>query len=400
MTTTSRSHAFSALLFALLFIPIAVRAGDKQLNIQGKLTDTSGTPLTGSQTVTFRLYTSSTASTGSAIWTESQSLSLSSGLFNASLGTSTTMDSIPFNQTYYLGIQVAGDANELTPRQILGASAYAQGSLGNFNAGGAVLAAGQGVIAGTMTVQGSALSVGGAQFSVSAGSVTASGTLAVQGRSFTVGGSDFAVSNGSVTAGMVTSAGNAFIGGQGVVQGTMTVVGNAFSVGGATFSVAGASVTLGGRLNLAAAGIKWADGTTSTTASLGVAVSSVGIIPGLSTSNQISGVCVANSTRTLTGTASKVLVVFAGNTYNTNGSESFDLGVLRDGVKLGPGRSIGHNTAKAAPYYYDDDSFSFIDENVPPGTKNYCFWFAMTGNTGHLCNSGSGPCHFGVIEIR
>lgn len=67
----------------------------------------------------------------------------------------------------------------------------------------------------------------------------------------------------------VSDSGNLSIGGQGVIAGTMTVQGNAFSVGGTTFSVAGGSITLGGRLNAAAAGIKWADGTISTTAASG-----------------------------------------------------------------------------------------------------------------------------------
>ncbi len=202
----------------------------------------------------------------------------------------------------------------------------------------------------------------------------------------------------------VSDSGNLTIGGQGVIVGTMTVQGSAFSVGGTTFSVAGGSVTLGGQLNAATAGIKWADGSTSTTAAGGsaapVVVSSHGIIPGLMTTNTVSYVCVANSTRTITGNGSRVLITFAGNTYNTNGSDSFDLGVLRNGVNLGGGRAIAHNTAKAAPYYYDDDSFSFIDDTAPTGTKSYCLWFAMSGNTGYLCSSGSGPCQFSVTEIH
>lgn len=67
----------------------------------------------------------------------------------------------------------------------------------------------------------------------------------------------------------VSDSGNLTIGGQGVIAGSMTVQGSAFSVGGTTFSVAGGSVTLGGILNVAAAGIKWADGTTSTTSASG-----------------------------------------------------------------------------------------------------------------------------------
>ncbi len=67
----------------------------------------------------------------------------------------------------------------------------------------------------------------------------------------------------------VSDSGNLTIGGQGIIQGSMTVQGSAFSVGGTTFTVTAGSVTLGGPLNMAAAGIKWADGTTSTTAASG-----------------------------------------------------------------------------------------------------------------------------------
>lgn len=54
-----------------------------------------------------------------------------------------------------------------------------------------------------------------------------------------------------------------------VIAGTGTIQGASFSVGGTTFSVAGGSITLGGALNLSAAGIKWADGTTSFSSSTG-----------------------------------------------------------------------------------------------------------------------------------
>lgn len=67
----------------------------------------------------------------------------------------------------------------------------------------------------------------------------------------------------------ISDSGNLAIGGQAVIAGTTTIQGSAFSVGGTTFSVAAGSITLGGRLNAASAGIKWADGTTSTTASPG-----------------------------------------------------------------------------------------------------------------------------------
>jgi microcystin-dependent protein len=111
-------------------------AGSKLLNVQGKLNDNTGNPVgNGNYGMTFRLYTTVTG--GSTTWTDSLVVSISSGLFNVTLGTSASLDSISFTIPYYLGIQVAGDANELSPRQLLGASAYALGSLGNFNASSA-----------------------------------------------------------------------------------------------------------------------------------------------------------------------------------------------------------------------------------------------------------------------
>jgi hypothetical protein len=225
-------------------------ANSKFLNVQGKLTDNSGNPLTGNQTVTFRLYTSSAGA--SAIWTESQTVTLSTGLFNVALGSVTALDSLSFNQLYYLGIQVAGDANELSPRQQLGASAYAQGSLGDFNVGGGLVVGSTATVVGTL---------------VASSSVTVGGTLVVGG-SVTAPAASFS----ALIASTVTTSGFISIAGQAIVAGTETVKGSAFSVGGATFTVAAGSITLGGQLNTAAVGIKWADGTTSTTATLGNAV--------------------------------------------------------------------------------------------------------------------------------
>lgn len=243
MKDSSRNHFAAGVLSILLLSSATAWASSKFLNVQGKLTDNSGNPLTGNQTVTFRLYTASTG--GSAIWTESQTVALSTGLFNVSLGSVTALDSLAFTQLYYLGIQVAGDADELSPRQPLGASAYAQGSLGDFNAGNNFVAG------GSVTANGSAW-VGG--------QAVIAGTMMVKGNAFSVGGTSFTVSGGSIAVAYSLSAGQA------VVSGSMTVQGSAFSVGSATFSVAGGSITLGGRLNAAAAGIRWADGTTSTTA--------------------------------------------------------------------------------------------------------------------------------------
>jgi len=99
------------------------------LTEQGRLIDSSGNPVTGSATFTFRIY--ATQSGGVALWTETQPpITLDSGYFSAQLGSS-----VPFTQamfqtsataatSLYLGIQVNTDA-ELSPRQPLLTVPYA-----------------------------------------------------------------------------------------------------------------------------------------------------------------------------------------------------------------------------------------------------------------------------------
>jgi hypothetical protein len=268
-----REWLLAGLVFASLAAPGSSWAASKFLNIQGKLTDSAGTPLTGTQTVTYRLYTSSFASVGSAIWTESQAVALSSGLFNVKLGSVTTLDSLPFTQAYYLGIQVAGDANELSPRQQLGASAYAQGSLGDFNVGGNLGVSGS-VTASSVTTSGNVGIGGGANVTggiMAGGQGTVVGTMTVQGNALSVGGSTLAVSGGSVgirTASPATSldvAGSAQFGGA-ALKSTFSA-----TPGGSAFALdlsSGAKLSNGGSLELTSGGyLKWPDGTISKTAS-------------------------------------------------------------------------------------------------------------------------------------
>jgi hypothetical protein len=110
-------------------------AGNKKINYQGKLSDTNGAPINSTKNTTFRLYNVATG--GTALWEETHSVVYSSGTFNVTLGDTTSLDGLAFNQQYYLGIQVTG-SNEMTPRQALNSSAYAMGSLGDFNTYGSI----------------------------------------------------------------------------------------------------------------------------------------------------------------------------------------------------------------------------------------------------------------------
>jgi hypothetical protein len=115
----------------IIILQLPLSAGQKTINYQGKLTNASGAPVTSTSpmTVTFKLYNSS----GTQVWAESQGVTFSSGLFNVTLGKGTSLDGLSFSEQYSLGIQMAGDTAEMTPRQPLSASSYALGSLGDFN---------------------------------------------------------------------------------------------------------------------------------------------------------------------------------------------------------------------------------------------------------------------------
>ena len=83
--------------------------------IQGRLTDASGQPLDGGQTVTARLYGASTG--GTALCSDTDTVSVDNGLFNMYLdGSNGCTASEIDGKKLYLGITVGSDP-EMTPRQ-------------------------------------------------------------------------------------------------------------------------------------------------------------------------------------------------------------------------------------------------------------------------------------------
>lgn len=97
-----------------------------QMSYQGRLV-ISGVPYTGTLNMTFKLYQA--ASGGTDVWNEVQSVSVTNGLFSVMLGASSplTPKVTYFASQLWLGVKPAGAAAELTPRQPLGAAAYAYG---------------------------------------------------------------------------------------------------------------------------------------------------------------------------------------------------------------------------------------------------------------------------------
>jgi len=93
------------------------------LSYQGRLTDGTGTPLTGSHNITFQLYNA--PSGGILLWTETQSLLLDAdGTYSAMLGSITPFPpTVDFSVQYYLGVAVDGGAE--IGRFQFGASPYA-----------------------------------------------------------------------------------------------------------------------------------------------------------------------------------------------------------------------------------------------------------------------------------
>ncbi len=93
---------------------------------QGRLTDSDGSPVNGTKTMTFRLY--NVGSGGTALWQESwPNVTVINGLFNVLLGSNTSLGQTIFteNDNLWLGISVGGDS-EMTPRIQVGSVPFAR----------------------------------------------------------------------------------------------------------------------------------------------------------------------------------------------------------------------------------------------------------------------------------
>jgi len=117
------SHVFTG--HGPLGTPSVLADVPKVLNYQGRLTQTSGAPLIGDHSVTFRIYDAETA--GNKLWEEVHQVSLTNqdnGLFSTSLGSLTSFGTLDFNQPLWLSLEVDGEG-EMVPRQQLASVSYA-----------------------------------------------------------------------------------------------------------------------------------------------------------------------------------------------------------------------------------------------------------------------------------
>lgn len=117
-----RPLLYTLLCLVLLALPPAM-AAPSTIGYQGRLATSSGTPVSASLSITFRLY--SAPSGGTALWTETQAgIDVDGGNFAVELGQITPLPASVWGQQLYLGVQVSGDS-EMLPRPPLTAAPFA-----------------------------------------------------------------------------------------------------------------------------------------------------------------------------------------------------------------------------------------------------------------------------------
>lgn len=109
-------------------LPASSAPVSSSFTYQGYLTTQTGVPVTGSRTLTFRLYSASVGST--SLWVETHtSVVIDNGLFAVRLGEVAPIPaSLWDTSALFLGIQLEGDT-ELTPREPIGLVPVAQRAL-------------------------------------------------------------------------------------------------------------------------------------------------------------------------------------------------------------------------------------------------------------------------------
>ncbi|MCA9517401.1 MAG: hypothetical protein KC635_20815 [Myxococcales bacterium] len=134
LSPRAASRLLAALaLAAVLGAASAASAVPRQLTVQGYLSDTAGTPVTGEYTLLLSLYASRTAPT--SFWDESHTLSVVDGIFDAALGSDVvnplTVEDFAGHDEVWLGVTVldgpgvASGGESEVPRKQLSATSYA-----------------------------------------------------------------------------------------------------------------------------------------------------------------------------------------------------------------------------------------------------------------------------------
>lgn len=108
-------------IILVLSCVVALNQIPRTTTFQGVLTGANGTRLSdGEKLVTFKLYTDA----GMLLWDETQSVTITNGVFNILLGSTTPID-LPFDRRYFLSITI-DSTNELVPWIPLSATPYSR----------------------------------------------------------------------------------------------------------------------------------------------------------------------------------------------------------------------------------------------------------------------------------
>ena len=115
-----------SVLLLLTILPLTVYAEVPQrMNYQGYLTNPAGNPVAdGSYNMIFSIY--DVAVGGADLWSESQAVTVTKGVYDVHIGVSTGTNPFPanlFKGNRYLGVTVGTD-DEMTPRQLLTTTAF------------------------------------------------------------------------------------------------------------------------------------------------------------------------------------------------------------------------------------------------------------------------------------
>lgn len=106
----------------------------QKMNFQGRLTDISGVSITGSESILFSIWDAVTS--GNSLWSETQTVQISSGIYNVSLGDVAAISSTVFSAAdRWIEVKVGSDS-PMTPRIKLQTVPYAHiASHSNFSTG-------------------------------------------------------------------------------------------------------------------------------------------------------------------------------------------------------------------------------------------------------------------------
>ena len=114
---------FRFLLLLLMLLPVTALGVPSILSHQGRMMGSNGDPIGGVSNVTFAIYTSATG--GSALWSQELSVTFDDGYYSATLGTNDELaNTINDSSDLYLGIQLEGQ-EEFAPRVKLNSVPYA-----------------------------------------------------------------------------------------------------------------------------------------------------------------------------------------------------------------------------------------------------------------------------------